>query len=188
QWEMTYDPRVVRPEGEGLKGNLLSSVLGVINVKEPGVIIGNFAKKTALGASGNGTVAEIRFRAVGARYARTRLKLKVTRSDDPAGRKLAVECIDGLVLIVGPDSLVPGSGGGVPPAPPVIPPGGGPAPVTPPPSVLTPLDALRALKMSARVIPTNLNLDVDGDGRVTPRDATLILQDGVAAAARVRRR
>jgi hypothetical protein len=189
RWELSYDPRVVRPEGEGLKGNLLAGIHGVINTKKSAAIIGNFGKKTALGVPGSGTVAEIRFRAVGPEYARARLRLKVWRHHDAGLRPLAVECIDGLVLIVGKNSLVTGSSGGVPPVPPPPPGrGSGQGPAPPPPSVLTPLDALRALKMDAGLIARDLNLDVNNDGEVDTRDAVLILQDGAAAAARRRKR
>jgi hypothetical protein len=53
---------------------------------------------------------------------------------------------------------------------------------------LTPLDALRALKMDAGLIPRDLNLDVNNDGEVDTRDAVLILQGAAAAAGRQRAR
>jgi hypothetical protein len=41
---------------------------------------------------------------------------------------------------------------------------------------LTALDAMNALKMSVQLLPEDLIADLDGDRRVTARDATLILQ------------
>src|SRR5262249_16741835 len=152
----------IRPEGEGQEGNLLDNRVGLFRIfsKRTGIIKSGFAlnKGRSLHSSGSGTLAVVRFRAVGAKYSRSPLRLPVNEGYDQGGSRPAVACLDGLVLVVGPDSLIPGSSTGMPPARPTDPgqlgPGPGPRPPSPgPDNGLTALDALRALKMSVGEIP-----------------------------------
>ena len=152
-----FDTGVVVPEADLLPGNLLSNSLFTGNANETGIIRLGFA--ATRGISGTGTIAYLPFRAVGQPGSRAPLRLTVTTANDPQGAQLAIDCVDGEVLIVGPDGLVPGDVDGD--------------------GRLTELDALAALQMSVRLIPEQLTLDVDGDQQVTSRDATIILQHAV---------
>jgi hypothetical protein len=152
-----YDANVVVPAGELLAGNLLSNALFTGNANEMGTIRLGFAGTR--GISGTGTMAYLPFRAVGRPGSRAPLQLTITTANDLQGSELAVDCVDGEVLVVGPDGLVPGDVDGD--------------------GRLTELDALAALQMSVRLIPERLTLDVDGNQQVTSRDATIILQRAV---------
>jgi hypothetical protein len=89
-----------------LPGNLLSNSLFTGNANEAGIIRLGFA--ATRGISGTGTIAYLPFRAVGQPGSRAPLRLTVTTANDPQGAQLAIDCVDGEVLIVGPDGLVPG--------------------------------------------------------------------------------
>lgn len=152
-----HDPNVALPEGELVKGNLLANALFSSNSGEPGWIRVGFAQTS--GINGTGTVAYLPFRAVGRPGDRTVLDVQVSTINNPAGAVPAIDRIDGSVLIVGPDGMVPGDCDGD--------------------GALTELDALCALQMSVNLIPEQPALDMDGDQQVTSRDSVVILQRAI---------
>ena len=112
-----------------------------------------FARNADL--SGDGTVVYITFAAVGAAGARTPLHLETTTVASAGGAKPAVATIDGEILVVGPEGVIPGDSDGD--------------------NQLTARDAGNALKMSVKLIPVEMVCDVDKNGQVTSSDARLIL-------------
>lgn len=153
-YEIAYNASVARPEGTISKGNLLGSALLSANPNQSGVIKVGFAQSAGL--SGTGTVAYVPFRAVGKAGDRTALTLAVTTINDPGGGTLAIGRINGEILIVGPDGLVPGDCNGD--------------------GRLDAVDALCALEVSVGLRASSPHLDMDKKDGVTSRDATLILQ------------
>ena len=124
------------------------------NASAAGVIWFGFAQNR--GTSGTGSVAMVPFRAIGAVGSRTPLTLAVTSLEDPQGKKLAVALVHGEIVVVGPDGFLPGDANGD--------------------GKVDTRDAMEALRMSVKLIPTKLRLDMNGDGEVTARDAVMILQ------------
>ncbi len=151
---VAYNAGVATTDGDPGKGNLLGEALFSANPKESGLIRLGFAQSKGL--SGTGTVAYLPFKAVGKPGDRTPLHLEVQIINNPGGTLLTIARIDGSITIVGPDGLVPGDFDCD--------------------GVLTTVDAKCALDMSVKLIPEKLNMDLDGDGQVTSRDATIILQ------------
>jgi hypothetical protein len=150
---VAYSPSVARAEGKVVRGNALGAALFEANAAETGVVRVGFASSTGLVDSG--TLAHIPFVATGRPGDRTVLSVKVTTAHTAAGARAVAETIDGTVIVVGPDGLVPGDADGD--------------------GVLSAADALSALKMSVKLVPERLVLDVDKDGAVTSHDARLIL-------------
>ena len=99
---------------------------------------------------------QIPFKVTGKPGDRTALRLEVTTISSAAGATPAIATIEGEVVIVGKDGVLPGDVDGD--------------------GQLTARDAMDALKMSVGNMDVNLATDVDSDGRVTARDATVILQ------------
>ena len=150
-----YDPAVVRPVRNSHRGNLVSQALFEANVRDRGVIRLGFAQRENL--RGTGTLAQLAFEAIGRPGARTPLRLEVTMASAAAGDLVTPSQIfHGEIVIVGSDGRLPGDTTGR--------------------GVLTALDAMNALKISVGNLPVDLVADVDQDGQVTARDATLILQ------------
>lgn len=154
---VTYDPTVVRIEGEPGKGNLLSGALFSANAGETGVVRVGFAQRT--GISGDGTVATLPFRTTGTVGARSPITLEVGSINNAAGATPRVDVLHGEIVIVGADGMLPGDSDGD--------------------GRVTELDALLALKMSVKLIDPSLTLDLDADRQVTSRDSVLILQQAV---------
>ncbi|MFQ5858678.1 MAG: hypothetical protein ACE5LU_24010 [Anaerolineae bacterium] len=152
-----YNAGVAAPEGDLIKGNLLANALFSSNSGESGLIRAGFAQTS--GINGTGTVAYMPFRAVGKPGDRTVLDVGVSTINNPGGTVLAIDRIDGQILIVGPDGVVPGDCDGD--------------------GSLTELDALCALQMSVQLIPERLTLDLDTDSQVTSRDSVIILQRAI---------
>ena len=151
---LRYDPAVATVAGNIAKGNLLGAALFEANPREPGLIRFGYAQSSDMG--GTGTIAQIPFRAAGKPGDRTPLRLEVTTISSAAGNTPDIATIDGEIIIVGKDGVIPGDTDGD--------------------GQLTARDAMDALKMSVGNLPVNLAADMDGDGQVTARDATLILQ------------
>jgi hypothetical protein len=156
-FEMTYDPAVAVPEGEILPGNMLEGVLFTPNPIRPGTILFGFASVSNL--SGTGTVAYVPFRLVGAAGTRTPLNLKVTTINDSNGAVPAIDRIPGEIVILGAGEGTSGDCNGD--------------------GRLNSVDALCALQISVQLRPVILALDLDTNGSVTSRDATLILQAAI---------
>ena len=153
-FEVSYDAGVARPEGDPAKGSFPPSALFAANAGEAGVVLVGLSQKT--GASGTGQVALITFRAVGKVGQVTDLNLSVTKVDDPGGAPLTAARVPGWIKIVDENGLLPGDCNGD--------------------GHLDAIDALCALQMSVELRPVDNILDIDKDGQVTSRDASVILQ------------
>lgn len=153
-----YDPAVVRPIQNAARGNIIPQALFETNVRDRGVIRLGFAQQDDI--RGTGTLAQIPFEAVGRPGTRTTLRLEVTMASAAAGSRVTpAQLIHGEIMIVGADGRLPGDTSGE--------------------GNLTALDAMNALKMSVGNLPVDMVADMDRDGQVTARDATLILQEVV---------
>lgn len=150
---LRYDPNVVTVSGNVTKGNLLASTMFEANAREVGLVRLGFAQSRDL--AGTGTIAQVPFKAVGKPGDKTRLRIEVTSIASAAGAKPKVEVIDGDVVIVGENGVLPGDTDGS--------------------GTIAAVDAMNALKMSVGNLAVNLAADMDKDGQVTARDATLIL-------------
>jgi Cohesin domain/FecR protein len=159
-WTLTYDPKVVSPNADVPKGNLLDKASYFANTKESGVIYGTFMETAGLKGTATGTVATIKFQVLGETGSQTPFQLAVTTINNPTGTKLPIDLLHGSLHVVGEGGRPPGTG-------PTTPPGSG-GPLA--------LDALSALKMSVKLIPVDMNYDVDHVDGVTSRDAVIIAQ------------
>jgi hypothetical protein len=181
----------VKPEGSVVAGYWLSGALLSSNANSPGTVRVGFAKKDGA-ISDTGIILRVPFRAVGSPGDRTPINLTITTSNDPAGGTLAIDRIGGEIVIVNPDGSLPGGGAGAT--------GGTGTGGTGTggtggsggelgglvrgdcdgSGVLTEIDALCALDMSVQLRKPQPLMDLNDDGDVTSRDATLILQQVVA--------
>ena len=153
-----YDPAVVRPIRNAARGNIIPESLFEANVRDRGVIRLGFAQRDNI--RGTGTLAQIPFEAVGRPGTRTPLRLEVTTASAAAGSRVTpAQLIHGEIIIVGVDGRLPGDTSGS--------------------GKLTALDAMNALKMSVGNLAVDMVADIDRDGKVTARDATMILQQVV---------
>ena len=149
---VTYDPKVAVPDGDVVKGSLLGSARLESNSARQGTIRIGFAQKEGLAQ--NGIVGYLPFKAVGKAGDKTPLTLAVTDIDDAKGNDLAIKLIHGEIKIA--SAILPGDCDGD--------------------GVLSVADAICALKMSVELMPVNMNLDVNNDGKVTSGDAREIMQ------------
>jgi hypothetical protein len=149
-----YDESVASPDGQPIKGSLLSNVRLEANPSDSsGVLIG-FADET--GISGTGSIVYVPFKAVGKPGDRTPINLNITTVNKPDGSVPSVYEVAGEILIVDDNGFQPGDSDGN--------------------GEINELDALDALKMSVKLIPIQWQTDIDKNGEVTSRDATLIMQ------------
>jgi hypothetical protein len=162
---------VARPEGDLVKGNLLSGALFEFKTSEPNLIRVGFAQQS--GIYGTGAVTYVPFRAVGQPGSRTDLCLEVTTINDPGGTVLAIDRIHGYIEIMNPDGSDPGGD----------PEGGVLQGDCVPDGRLDERDATCALQMSVGLRQPLPWMDMDGSGDVTSRDATLILQQANVSRA-----
>jgi hypothetical protein len=153
-----YHPDIARPEGNPVRGAFVSNALFSANTGEAGVIRAGFSQTS--GTSGSGVIAELVFRAVGPPRSRTELTVQVSKLNDQGGANLNAARIDGAIEI---EAAAPVQTGGDCD-------GDG---------RLTEADALCALRMSVRLMPENMGLDMDSDRQVTSRDSTIILQKAI---------
>lgn len=149
-----YDRSVATPASPAIKGNLLDKAMFEANTGEAGIVRVGLAQGKDL--SGTGTVAQIPFKAVGQPGDRTAIRLEVIKAANAQAANAPVAVIHGEILVVGPGGEVPGDDNGD--------------------GVLSAGDALSALKMSVKLIPSKTCMDMDKDGQVTSNDAMLILQ------------
>jgi hypothetical protein len=152
-WTLTYDAKVAVAEPLVTKGNLLEGLFEY-NANEAGIVRFGFAQTN--GVTGTGTVAVLKFKAVGEPGSKTPFTLEAKISNDPKGTSLTTNVIHGFIQIIDESSQVKGDCDGD--------------------GQITILDAQCALKMSVGLIPTRKNMDMDGDGQVTSRDAVMVLQ------------
>ena len=150
-----YDPAVVRPARNAARGNIIPQSLFEANVRDRGVVRIGFAQREDI--RGTGTLAQIPFEAVGRAGTRSPLRVEVTMASAAGGNLVTpAQLILGEIEVVGADGRLPGDTTGR--------------------GTVTAVDAMNALKMSVGNLPVDMNADLDGDGRITSRDATLILQ------------
>ncbi|MEZ4569967.1 MAG: hypothetical protein R2849_06505 [Thermomicrobiales bacterium] len=153
-FEIEYSSDVAVIEGNPIQGNLLGNHIFRANVNDSGIVRVGVAGTS--GIVGTGTVAWLPFRAVGQPGDATRLTVTVSTINTPDGTVPAIDRIHGRIIITDQNGQVPGDCNGD--------------------AVLTEFDAYCALEMSVQLRPVDLVLDMNGDGQVTSRDATLILQ------------
>lgn len=108
-FELEYDPAVLREEGDLIKGNLLDNALFSGNPATAGLIKNGFAQTSGL--SGTGTVVNVPFRIIGKPGDKSPLALRVTTVNDPSGAVPTVITISGEVSVTNPDGTLPGGGG-----------------------------------------------------------------------------
>ena len=162
-YEISYNAQVVSAVRDVKRGSFFASALQQANTEQPGVVrIG--ASQTGAEA-GTGSLAWIAFRAVGRPGDRTDLKITVSTINNPGGTALRIDRIDGLIQIVDDNGLLPGD-----------------CP-TAANGRLDLDDALCALQMSVQLLPQSRTMDLDNDGNVTSRDATIIQQRVAAQLA-----
>lgn len=169
-YDLRYDPSVVRLEDKAAPGQLLKNSLLASNPGTSGVVKIGFAGTASL--SGTDTVSVLTFRAVGAPKTRTPLTLTITGSNAPGGEAVRVAKIDGLIEILGPgdtastdclpdNTKVKGDCDGD--------------------RRLTAGDALCALRMGVNLMSPDLNLDLTNDQKVNANDARAILRSVVTS-------
>lgn len=152
-----FDPSIAKVNAKPTAGSLLSNRLFETNYSETGTVRVGFAG--AAGLKQDGVVATIPFALIGSAGSSCPLKITVTSANSEQDQALTAATVDGLLTILGPKPED---------KPPEIP-------------VFTALDALQALKMSVKLLPENLKVDIDADGRVTSNDARLILKKVVGS-------
>ncbi len=194
---VAYDPKVIQPAGDSLKGNLLDNALFKANANASGQILVGLAQTRAI-QNDVGTLVEIPFRVVGKPGDVSPILLNVTAINDLNGGVLEIDRIAGEIVIVNDDGTLPpigggagGTGGGTGGT------GGGGAGAggggggggggaggiqsgdCDGSGAVNELDALCALEMSTGARTVRLLVDMDADGNVTSRDAVIILQRAV---------
>jgi hypothetical protein len=165
-YEVEYDPRVLAVEAtRGVTpGTFFRSALQAANTAPAGRI--RVGRSRATGESGTGSLAYLRFRAVGVAGQSSSVRLKVTTIDNARGAHLPIDVIDGRVEIVAPQSRPPGG----------CPPNDG---------VATAADAICALQMSVGLRDLDQVMDIDHDASVTSHDATVILRAVASSLAAI---
>ncbi|MEX0704373.1 MAG: cohesin domain-containing protein [Planctomycetales bacterium] len=153
-FEVAYDPQVVRPLGAPTRGSLLGSrALFEVNTSEHGRIRIGFAQQTGLSQSG--IVAQLPFQAIGSPGERSPLTLTLVKSQDQSGADAPAQLIHGEIAILADDSNSCDCDGD---------------------GLLTVADAICSLQMSVGLRPKSNVMDADGDGDVTSGDAREILR------------
>ncbi|NQT72095.1 MAG: hypothetical protein HQ553_04915 [Chloroflexi bacterium] len=153
-FNVTYDSSVISIDRID-KGSLLSGISFVANPNETGIIRFGFA--TESGVSGTGPIGYIVCKAVGSAGSSTPLTILGVEATDSSGNPITLQTVNGSVTIDSDRTVGDSNGDGV----------------------LTELDALAALRMSVNLMEEDLILDMDQDGRVTAKDALVILSIAV---------
>jgi hypothetical protein len=158
---LSYNPQVLKVNKvDG--GSMISGTLFTPNFKSPPQI--RFGLATSGGINGSGTVAYIEFQVIGSAGSSSQLAFSEVSTTNTTGASVAVTTQDGMVTV---------ASGGVGTA------GGKVKGDYNGDGKVTELDALAALKMSVKLLPEDLSLDVDGTGKVTAEDARLILKQAL---------
>ena len=152
-YKVQYDPSVVRPKGKAIPGNLLDNASMQSNPADRGRIWIAFA--TIGSISGNGTVAQIPFEAVGQPGQKTVLELEVTIFNESTDSSQITK-IPGEIEILTASGRLRGDMNGN--------------------EIIDAADAMEALKMAVKLIPMNLDADMDDDKTVTSADARILLR------------
>lgn len=150
-FQILYDPTVLAVDlveiGDLVRGTQFQS-----NSDEDGVI--SFGLVVGRGSISDGPVAHVTFSVIGSDGESTDLILSKLFATDSLGTILRLNRQDGEVVIE--TRRLDGDFDGD--------------------FNLSAIDGLAALKMSVGLLPEDLNLDMDSDGRITARDARIILQ------------
>ena len=152
-YKVQYDPSVVRPKSKAIPGNLLDNASMQSNPADRGRIWIAFA--TIGSINGNGTVAQIPFEAVGQPGQKTVLGLEVTIFNESTDSSQITK-IPGEIEILTASGRLRGDMNGN--------------------EIIDAADAMEALKMAVRLIPMNLDADMDDDKTVTSADARILLR------------
>lgn len=108
-FDLEYDPAVIKIEGAPDKGDLLDNALFSANPTTAGLLHAGFAQTS--GTSGSGTVLNVIFRITGKPGNKTPLALRVTTINDPGGAVLNIAQLSGEIDVTNPDGTLPGGGG-----------------------------------------------------------------------------
>ena len=145
----TYDPAVLDLVSVR-KGARLAPATFSYDRDVPGTVRVGFAATTGLSGGGSAAVAE--FRVIGGLGSISPITLVEVLAGGSDGERQSLNLVDGHLIVDQPEA---GDGNGD--------------------GKITALDGLIALRMFKNLRPEDPVLDVDGDGRVTPEDARLIL-------------
>lgn len=148
-FKLNYNPAIVQVIKVS-KGSLMSPATFTSNVQSDYIIFG-FA--TPQNISGTGSAAIVEFKAIGGAGTKSPLTLSEILATSSSGSTVSVNASNGE-LSIGQKQVGDGNGDGK----------------------ISVLDALLALKMYVQLLPVDLILDVNKDGRITPEDARLIVQ------------
>jgi hypothetical protein len=150
---MRYNPAVAITEEDPFRGNLLpSGTQFAANGSERGQVLVGFAGTNP--TEGNGTAAEVRFRATGNVGDSTPLTLAVSKINNTAGGPLPIALVHGKITIVGQKGPCDCDGDGK----------------------ISWRDSMCPLLMSVHKMPEDPAFDLDHDGHPDSRDAVMILQ------------
>jgi len=151
--DITYDPSVIEilDVYKGALQNIVSTTQDW-NILSPGTL--RIGIITSQGITGDGSIAHIRFKAIGSSGDFTTLTLDANAHDANTFTAKTLLTYNGQITISSQIPIGDGNGDGK----------------------VTWLDALLALRMYVGKEPVNLILDVNHDGEVTPVDATMILK------------
>jgi hypothetical protein len=152
-FSLRYAPSVVQVNQVRAQ-ELTQGALFQASTREPGII--RFGVAAPGGITGEGSLAQVEFAALGSAGSRSDLTLGDLLATDTDGQRLGVNLQNGLVTI---ESKRKGDYDGD--------------------GRLTAKDALAALKIAVGDLPQDLNLDMDGDGRITAEDARRILREAL---------
>jgi hypothetical protein len=160
---LEFDSNVVQVQAKPTIGQVAGQRLFEANYSQSGSIRLGFAGSARI--TQEGTLAIVPFVASGTPGSSTPIKVQVTQANRADGQRMEPQVISGSIAIVAVDVK-----------PPAIQPSTTLPPITPPASPLTTEDALKALRMSVKLLPEDLRLDVDKNGQVTSNDARIILK------------
>jgi hypothetical protein len=152
-FSLRYAPSVVQVNQVRAR-DLTQGALFEASTREPGII--RFGVAAPGGITGEGSLAQVEFTALGSAGSRSDLILGDLLATDTDGQSLGVNLQNGLVTI---ESRLRGDYDGD--------------------GRLTAKDALAALKIAVGDLPPDLNMDMDGDGRITAEDARRILREAL---------
>jgi hypothetical protein len=150
-YSVLYDPAVIEFVKVDKGAAIPADASFVPNSPQPGTVIIAYATSGAI--NGNGTAAQLEFKAVGSQGSQSAVNLSEISATGTTGGQIDISPVGGQVTI-GQKIKGDGTGDGQ----------------------VTVLDALMALKMYVKAIAENPVLDVNNDGKVTPEDARQILK------------
>ena len=148
-FSLSYDSSVIAVAGVE-QGSLVAPATFTYSADEPGMIRFGFSADEPI--SGDGSAAVVEFQIIGNLGSGTSLSLSRSLVSDSFSRPLSIELADGE-LTIGFRIVGDGDGDGA----------------------VSALDALIALRMAQGLTEVDLELDMDGDGKITGDDARHIL-------------